>query len=121
MGNFIFRDREFEQMEMQFFVKPGTENEWHDRWRDERLAWWKRTLNIADEHIRIKVIRRIRRRSSVQTRRTSSKKSHPITLKGITMSNINSRWVGAKSRNCQSNRLRPLGSSEIQRQGFIVF
>jgi glycyl-tRNA synthetase len=57
-GNFIFRDREFEQMEMEFFVRPGMEDEWHDRWRDIRLEWWKRTFNISDEHIRIKVIRR---------------------------------------------------------------
>ncbi|MCI0478349.1 MAG: glycine--tRNA ligase, partial [Anaerolineales bacterium] len=55
-GNFIFRDREFEQMEMEFFLKPGTEDEWHDHWRDERLAWWKKTLNIRDENIRVKVI-----------------------------------------------------------------
>jgi glycyl-tRNA synthetase len=58
MGNFIFRDREFEQMEMEFFVKPGTEDEWHDQWRDWRMEWWKRTFNIVDDHIRIKVIRR---------------------------------------------------------------
>lgn len=57
-GNFIFRDREFEQMEMEFFVKPGAEDEWHDRWRDLRFDWWKRTFQIRDEHIRIKVIRR---------------------------------------------------------------
>ncbi len=57
-GNFIFRDREFEQMEMEFFVKPGTEDEWHDCWRDLRFNWWKRTFNISDEHIRIKAIRR---------------------------------------------------------------
>jgi glycyl-tRNA synthetase len=59
-GNFIFRDREFEQMEMEFFVKPGTEDEWHDQWRDERLTWWKKTLNIRDDNIRIKVIRKER-------------------------------------------------------------
>jgi glycyl-tRNA synthetase len=38
-GNFIFRTREFEQMEMQFFVKPGSEAEWFERWRGLRLAW----------------------------------------------------------------------------------
>jgi glycyl-tRNA synthetase len=38
-GNFIFRTREFEQMEMQFFVKPGSEDEWFERWRGLRLAW----------------------------------------------------------------------------------
>jgi len=59
-GNFIFRDREFEQMELEFFVKPGTEDRWHDHWRDERLAWWKRILNISDAHIRVKVIRKDR-------------------------------------------------------------
>lgn len=40
-GNFIFRTREFEQMEMQFFVKPGTDEEWLAKWKDIRLAWYK--------------------------------------------------------------------------------
>jgi glycyl-tRNA synthetase len=38
-GNFIFRTREFEQMEMQFFVKPGTDAEWFERWREWRMGW----------------------------------------------------------------------------------
>jgi glycyl-tRNA synthetase len=38
-GNFIFRTREFEQMEMQFFVQPGTDTEWFERWRELRMAW----------------------------------------------------------------------------------
>jgi len=38
-GNFIFRTREFEQMEMQFFVKPGTDEDWFERWREWRMAW----------------------------------------------------------------------------------
>jgi glycyl-tRNA synthetase len=59
-GNFIFRDREFEQMEMEFFVKPGTEDEWHDKWRDLRMEWWKKTFNISDNNIRVKVIRKDR-------------------------------------------------------------
>ena len=37
-GNFIFRTREFEQMEMEFFVKPGTDEEWHQHWIDARRA-----------------------------------------------------------------------------------
>ncbi|MBI1802526.1 MAG: glycine--tRNA ligase, partial [Chloroflexi bacterium] len=57
-GNFIFRDREFEQMEMEFFVKPGTEDGWHDYWRDQRLAWWQSTFQIGAGRIRIKQIRR---------------------------------------------------------------
>ncbi len=47
-GNFIFRSREFEQMEMQFFVKPGTDEEWFARWRAARMAWHKALgLNAA--------------------------------------------------------------------------
>ncbi len=38
-GNFIFRTREFEQMEMQFFVKPGTDEEWFEQWRELRMQW----------------------------------------------------------------------------------
>ncbi len=38
-GNFIFRTREFEQMEMQFFVKPGTDEEWFEKWRAWRMEW----------------------------------------------------------------------------------
>jgi glycyl-tRNA synthetase len=38
---FVFRMREFEQMEMQFFVKPGTEMEWYETWKAKRIAWHK--------------------------------------------------------------------------------
>jgi glycyl-tRNA synthetase len=38
-GNFIFRTREFEQMEMQYFVKPGTDMEWFEKWKAERVQW----------------------------------------------------------------------------------
>ncbi|PIP91535.1 MAG: glycine--tRNA ligase [Bdellovibrionales bacterium CG12_big_fil_rev_8_21_14_0_65_38_15] len=38
-GNFIFRTREFEQMEMQFFVKPGSQKEWMEQWQEIRLNW----------------------------------------------------------------------------------
>ncbi|MDR2760541.1 MAG: glycine--tRNA ligase [Rickettsiales bacterium] len=40
--NFIFRVREFEQMELEFFVKPGTDEEWHKNWVDMRIDWWQR-------------------------------------------------------------------------------
>ena len=39
--NFIFRVREFEQMELEFFVQPGEDNLWHDKWIDERSKWWE--------------------------------------------------------------------------------
>jgi glycyl-tRNA synthetase len=50
-GNFIFRTREFEQMEMEFFVKPGTDEEWHQFWIDHRLAWWT-GLGINPDNLR---------------------------------------------------------------------
>jgi glycyl-tRNA synthetase len=39
--NFIFRVRELEQMEIEFFVKPGSDEEWHRRWVEDRLRWWR--------------------------------------------------------------------------------
>lgn len=48
---FIFRMREFEQMEMQFFVKPGTELEWFNKWKEIRLKWHK-ALGFGDDHYR---------------------------------------------------------------------
>jgi glycyl-tRNA synthetase len=39
--NFTFRSREFEQMELEFFIKPGTGPEWLEKWREERLAWYE--------------------------------------------------------------------------------
>ena len=39
--NFIFRVREFEQMELEFFVKPGSDDEWHQYWVDKRIEWWE--------------------------------------------------------------------------------
>ena len=44
---FIFRMREFEQMEMQFFIRPGTENEWYEKWKATRMAWHL-ALGFAD-------------------------------------------------------------------------
>jgi glycyl-tRNA synthetase len=50
--NFIFRTREFEQMEMEFFVKPGTDEEWHQTWIDTRWAWYT-DLGIASDNLRL--------------------------------------------------------------------
>jgi glycyl-tRNA synthetase len=50
-GNFIFRTREFEQMEMEFFVKPGTDEEWHNYWIDTREAWF-RDLGLGSDNLR---------------------------------------------------------------------
>ena len=50
-GNFIFRTREFEQMEMEFFVVPGTDEEWHQYWIDARTRWYT-DLGIKKENLR---------------------------------------------------------------------
>ncbi|MGH2732931.1 MAG: glycine--tRNA ligase, partial [Actinomycetota bacterium] len=52
-GNFIFRTREFEQMELEYFVKPGTDEAAHDYWIRERLAWYT-GLGIRSEKLRVR-------------------------------------------------------------------
>lgn len=52
-GNFTFRTREFEQMELEFFCKPGTEIEWQNYWK-EFAANWLKTLGIKEEHARLR-------------------------------------------------------------------
>ena len=52
-GNFTFRTREFEQMEIEFFVMPGTDEEWHQRWIDERFAWYAK-YGLRKENIRLR-------------------------------------------------------------------
>ena len=53
VGNFIFRTREFEQMEIEYFVKPGTDEECHQRWIDDCLRWYT-DLGIPQDHLRIR-------------------------------------------------------------------
>ena len=52
-GNFTFRTREFEQMEVEFFVKPGTDEEWLQRWVDTRYTWYV-SLGIRRENLRLR-------------------------------------------------------------------
>ncbi len=52
-GNFIFRSREFEQMEIEFFVKPGTDEEWFNYWLEERLNWYVK-LGIKRENLQLR-------------------------------------------------------------------
>jgi glycyl-tRNA synthetase len=51
-GNFIFRTREFEQMEMEFFVKPGEDEQWHEYWIQERYNWYI-NLGISPDNLRL--------------------------------------------------------------------
>jgi glycyl-tRNA synthetase len=52
-GNFTFRTREFEQMELEFFVKPGSDDEWYEYWRKERFAWYGR-YGMRAENLRMR-------------------------------------------------------------------
>ncbi len=52
-GNFIFRTREFEQMEMEFFIKPGEEEEWYQYWINESMRFLTEVLGIKKENLRI--------------------------------------------------------------------
>jgi len=52
-GNFIFRSREFEQMEIEYFVKPGTDDKWFDYWLEERLNWYY-GLGIKKENLHLR-------------------------------------------------------------------
>jgi glycyl-tRNA synthetase len=53
-GNFIFRDREFEQMEMEFFIHPAEEDRWFAYWVEERLRWWTDEIGIAADRLRLR-------------------------------------------------------------------
>lgn len=52
-GNFTFRTREFEQMELEFFVRPGTDEEWHQYWSESRYNWYI-TYGISPERLRLR-------------------------------------------------------------------
>ena len=51
--NFTFRTREFEQMEIEYFVKPGTDEEWHERWVEERFEWYVQ-YGVRREYLRLR-------------------------------------------------------------------
>lgn len=51
-GNFIFRTREFEQMELEFFVEPGTDEEWHEYWIEQRINWYV-DLGLKRDNLRL--------------------------------------------------------------------
>jgi glycyl-tRNA synthetase len=51
-GNFIFRLREFDQMEMEFFIKPNDDEQWFDFWRAERMRWYTEMLGVRSDNLR---------------------------------------------------------------------
>jgi len=52
-GNFTFRTREFEQMEIEFFVEPGTDEKWHKYWLDQRINWYQK-YGIDKKHLKLR-------------------------------------------------------------------
>ncbi len=50
--NFLFRVREFEQMEIEFFVMPGSDEAWHERWLEDRLSWWE-SIGVPRSRIQV--------------------------------------------------------------------
>jgi glycyl-tRNA synthetase len=52
-GNFIFRTREFEQMEMEYFVPPADAGQWYDYWKEERMRWYT-ALGLRSDHLRMR-------------------------------------------------------------------
>ena len=52
-GTFIFRSREFEQMEMEYFVKPGTDQEWFEHWVQARMDWWV-GIGLSSDKLRLR-------------------------------------------------------------------
>lgn len=53
-GDFIFRDREFEQMEIEYFVMPGTDEQWHEYWVEQRYNWYIKCLGLREEKLRVR-------------------------------------------------------------------
>jgi glycyl-tRNA synthetase len=66
-GNFIFRTREFEQMEMEFFVEPGTDEKWHEYWLDERWNWY---LDLGIDPANLRYFEHPKEKLSHYSRRT---------------------------------------------------
>jgi hypothetical protein len=104
-GNFTFRTREFEQMEMQFFVEPGTDAEWFERWRDARMQWMKETIGLDEPTAPLPPAREagaLRERG----------RRHRVLLRR----HHRRRGVGRDRGDPQPHRLRPPAAPGIQRQ-----
>ena len=97
-GNFIFRTREFEQMEMEFFVKPGSDEEWHQYWIDTRMAWYVE-LGLRAGHA---AAVRAPEGEAVALLEADGRHRVPIRLPGF--------GVGRARRHREPHRLRPVGA-----------
>ena len=95
-GNFIFRTREFEQMEMEFFVEPGTDEKWHEYWIEERWDWYTRPRPQPG-----------RTCASSSTRRRSSR----TTRSGRSTSSTGSASAAASSPSSRASPTAPTSTS----------
>ena len=82
-GNFLFRTREFEQMEMEFFVPPAEAEEWYRYWIEERLRWYTR-YGLRESHLRV--------------RPHDAGRAVPLLAAGRATSSTSSRSAGPSSR-----------------------
>ena len=97
-GNFIFRTREFEQAEMQFFVKPGSDDEWFDYWLEQRLAWHGQ-IGIRPEKLRLSRPRPRTNSPTTPRPRSTSSTSSPLAGRSWRASTTapTSTWAGTRS------------------------
>ena len=101
-GNFIFRTREFEQMELEYFVKPDTAAEWFDRWVEEALG----VVRAVRDTARLAGAVRGSRGRAGALLATHRGYQVPVSL-----------WAGGVGRHCQPRRLRPAAAHRGQREG----
>ena len=77
-GNFLFRTREFEQMEMEFFVKPGDDEEWYQYWKDTRFSWLYQKSAFTPARLRLREHGRTSSRTTRRAAPTSSTSSPSV-------------------------------------------
>ena len=107
-GNFIFRTREFEQMEMEFFVKPGEDEEWHQYWIDERTRWY------VDLGIDPRQPAALRARAGEAVALLQAHRRHRVPLRLL------GRRVGRARGHREPHRLRPHPAQRVLRPGPVV-
>ena len=107
-GNFIFRTREFEQMEMEFFVEPGEDEEWHQYWIDERTQWYV-DLGIDPDNLRHYEHPQEKLPPLLQAHRR-----HRVPLR------LRRLGVGRARGHRQPHRLRPDQAQQVLRPGPVV-
>ena len=117
-GNFIFRTREFEQMEMEFFVKPGEDEQWHQYWIDERTRWYVDLGISAGEPAPLRAPARRSCRTTPSAPSTSSTASRSPALSGVSWrasptapTSTSPRTPSTPARTCPTSTRRPASAT----------